>query len=116
MNVWDDLVNTALDHETLQHESEQLAWISREPANPQPYYNLAQLRRMQWKEDEGLGLLLEAVRLSPAFADAHVALTEMYAVRGDYRAAWRHARAAEAQGCSTGVALLRKHEIAESAP
>lgn len=116
MSLWDQLVNTALDHETLQHESEQLAWIAREPNNAQPYYNLAQLRRMQWKVEEGLGLLLEAVRLSPAFSEAHVALTEIYAVRGDYRAAWRHARAAEAQQCATGVELLRRHGIEESAP
>jgi len=113
MSVWNELVNHALDHETLQHEQEQLAWIAREPGNPQPYYNLAQLRRMQWKEDDGLALLLEAVRLSPEFAEGHAALTEIYAVRGDYSAAWRHARAAERNGAPDGVELLRRHGVAE---
>ena len=35
--------------------------------------------------DEALGLLLEAVRLDPAFTEAHRALTEIYVVREDYR-------------------------------
>jgi tetratricopeptide (TPR) repeat protein len=113
MSLWNELINHALDHETLQHEQEQLAWIAREPANPRPYYNLALLRRMQWKEDEGLALLLEAIRLSPEFSDAHVALTEVYAVRGDYAAARRHAQAAEQHGRPEGTELLRRHGIAE---
>ncbi len=60
-----------------------------------------------------LALLLEAVRLGESFADAHVALTEIYAVAEDYRAAWRHARAAERGGNRNGVDLLERHHIAE---
>ena len=106
-----EVVEFALDHETAQHVSEQRAWIAREPLNAVPYYNLAQLYRMQYKPDEGLGLLLEAVRIDPGFADAHVALAEMYAVKEDYRAAWRHARAAEASGNARGVELLERFGI-----
>lgn len=109
--LWRETIDFALDHETLAHEREQLEWIAREPANPRPYYHLAQLRRMQWKEDDGLGLLLHAVSLDASFADAHVALSEMYAVRGDYAAAWRHARSAEANGNPRGVELLARHGI-----
>ena len=58
-----EVIEFALDHETRLHMDEQLAWIAREPQNPQPYYNLAQLYRMQWKQEEALGLLLESVRL-----------------------------------------------------
>jgi tetratricopeptide (TPR) repeat protein len=112
--MWRELADFALDQETLQHEREQLEWIAREPANPRPYFHLAQLRRMQWKQDEGLALLLEAIRLDPAFGPAHAALTEVYAVREDYRAAWRHARLAEAAGDPAGVALLERHGIGEN--
>jgi tetratricopeptide (TPR) repeat protein len=115
MGFWRNLADSALDAETRKSEQEQLDWIPREPANPRPYYHLAQLRRMQWKQDEGLALLLQAVRLNPSFADAHVALTEIYAVRHDYRAAWRHARAAAGQGNDDGVQLLTRHGIEDPA-
>lgn len=110
--MWREVVDFALDHETLKHEQEQLEWIAREPTNAKPYFHLAQLRRMQWKQDEGLALLLEAVRLDPGLAEAHIALTEIYAVREDYRAAWKHARAAEAAGNPEAAALLERHGVA----
>ena len=66
---------------------------------------------MQWNEEEGLALVLEAVRLDPGHAESHVCLTEIYAVKGDYAAAWRHARAAEASGEREGVELLERHKI-----
>ena len=114
MKFWrDKVIDFALDHETARHVEEQRAWILREPGDPRPYYNLAQLYRMQWKPEEGLALLLEAVRLDPGFAVAHVALAELYAVRNDGAAAWRHARAAEASGDASAVHLLRRHEVAE---
>ena len=108
-----DVIDFALDHETRAHIEEQVAWIAREPANPRPYYRLAQLYRMQWKQDEALGLLLEAVRLDGGFAEAHVSLAEIYAVRQDYGAAWRHARTAEENGNGAGVDLLTRHGVAE---
>ncbi|MCS7025173.1 MAG: hypothetical protein NZV14_10255 [Bryobacteraceae bacterium] len=115
MGFWRELIESALDRETLLEEREQVEWIARDPTNAQPYYNLAQLRRMQWKQEEGLALLLEAVRLRPSFAEAHLALTEVYAVIGDYRAAWKHARLAQANGRSSGVELLERYGISESA-
>jgi len=114
MSFWrKEVVDPSLDHETVGHIREQLEWIAREPANPQPYCNLAQLYRMQWKQDEALGLLLECVRLDPDYAPGHAALAEIYAVRSDYDAAWRHARAAERSGDPRAVELLTRHGIRE---
>jgi len=107
------VIDFGLDQETRGHVEEQLQWIAREPANPRPYYNLAQLYRMQWKQDEALGLLLEAVRLDEKLAEAHVALAEIYAVRADNAAAWRHARKAESAGDASAVALLTRHAVPE---
>jgi hypothetical protein len=109
-----EVIDFALDDETRRASEEQLAWIAREPGNPRPYYNLAQLCRMRWKRESGLALLLEAVRLDESFAEAHVALTEVYTMLEDYRAAWRHARAAERQGDRRAVELLERHNIDES--
>jgi hypothetical protein len=43
------VIGFALDRETRRHVDEQVAWIAREPANAEPYYNLAQLFRLQEK-------------------------------------------------------------------
>lgn len=110
MSFWrKQVVDFALDHETQTHIDEQKAWIAREPANPAPYYHLALLYRMQWKQDAALGLLLEAVRLDPAFAPAHVALSEIYAVSGDLAQARLHAAKAEELGNPSASEMLRRH-------
>jgi hypothetical protein len=113
VSLWRQTIDFALDHETRLHMEEQRAWIEREPANPRPYCHLAQFYRMAGRQDAALGLLLEAVRLDASFAEAHAALGEMYAVREDYPAAWRHARLAERGGESRAVALLARYGIAE---
>ena len=114
MSFWrKEVIEFALDQETLRHIEEQRAWIAREPDRAVPYKNLAQLYRMQGRQEEALGLLLEAVRLDSGFAEAHVCLAEMYAVAGDTRAAWRHARAAELHGERRGVEMLQRHGVAE---
>ena len=114
MSFWRrQVIQPALDHETRKHMEEQLAWIAREPANPRPYHYLAEFYRMEGQHDQALGLQLQAVHLDPAFAPAHAALSEIYAVRGDYQAAWRHARQAEQGGELRAVEMLRRHGVAE---
>lgn len=114
MSFWrKEVIDFALDQETLLHIEEQKDWIAREPSNPQPYYQLALLYRMQRKPEEALALLLEAIHLDPSHARAQVALTELYTVREDYQAAWRHARLAERAGEAAGVDLLARHNILE---
>jgi tetratricopeptide (TPR) repeat protein len=114
MSFWrGEVVHFALSHETRLHMEEQRAWIERDPRNGRPYYNLAQLYRMEGRPEEALGLLLEAVRLEDGLAEAHVSLAELYAVQEDYRAAWRHARAAEQGGDSSAVDLLKRYGVAE---
>ncbi len=112
MTFWrKEVIDFALDRETATHIREQREWIAREPQNPRPWYNLAQLYRIAQKQDEALALLLEAVRLDDACADAHVALTEIYAVRADYPAAQKHAAKAAQNGNPRGVELLRRHAV-----
>lgn len=112
MSFWrKEVIDFALDRETAAHIAEQKAWIAREPANARPWYNLAQLYRIERKQEEALALLLEAVRLDDRCADAHVALAEIYAVREDYAAARRHARKAEEHGNPLGMEMLRRHGL-----
>ncbi len=116
MNFWrDEVIDFALDHETRLHMDEQRAWIEREPTNAQPYCHLAQFYRMAGKREEALALLLEAIHLDPEHGEAHACLGEIYAVIGDYRSAWRHARMAERNGEPRAVELLERYRIAEPA-
>jgi cytochrome c-type biogenesis protein CcmH/NrfG len=108
-----EVVQFALDHETRRHMDEQRAWIEREPLDPRPWFHLAQLYRMENRQEEALGMLLEAVRLEAGFAQAHVALAEIYAVRKEYAAAWRHARLAERHNDRRAVDLLRRYGVPE---
>ena len=115
MSFWrKQVIDFALDCETQAHILEQRTWIAREPSNPYPYYHLAQLYRVAFKPEEALGLLLEAVRLHPNFAAAHASLAEMYVLRDDYPAAWRHGRLAEANGIPHVVEMLTRHGVKES--
>jgi cytochrome c-type biogenesis protein CcmH/NrfG len=109
-----EVIDFALGQETLGHITEQREWIAREPANPVPYLNLAKLYRMDGRQREALGVLLEAVRLNPDYAEAHLELAEIYIVHGDNSAAWRHGREAERQGENRAVALLRRYHVPES--
>ena len=112
MTFWrKEVIDFALDHETFRQMAEQRAWIDREPTNPQPYLHLAELYRVADRQEEALGLLLEAVRLDANFADAHTALAEIYAVRADYPAAWRHALAAEENGKPYAADMLRRYGV-----
>jgi cytochrome c-type biogenesis protein CcmH/NrfG len=114
MSFWrKEIVDFALDHETRRQMEEQIAWIAREPSDARPYFHLAQFYRMNGRQDEALGLLLEAVRLDPALAGAHASLAEIYAIRGDYTAARRHAALAEQNGEARAADLLRRHGLAE---
>jgi len=111
-----EVINPALGHETDHQIAEQRAWICREPANAKPYFHLAQLYRIEGRQDEALGLLLEAVRLDAAYAEAHVALAEIYAVRKDYGAAWRHAVLGDQSGNPRAVELLERHRVPSRPP
>ena len=110
MSFWrKEVIEKALGVETERQMDEQRAWIAREPGNARPYFHLAQFYRTEGRQEEALGLLLEAVRLDERFAEAQVSLAEIYAIREDYAAAWRHARAAESAGDRRVVEMLERY-------
>jgi cytochrome c-type biogenesis protein CcmH/NrfG len=109
MGFWRRAIESVLDEQTRREIAEHQAWAEAEPGNPRPYYHLAQLYRTQGRQEEALGLLLEAVRLDGAFAPAHGALAEIYAVRGDRAAARRHADVAAANGDRRTSELLSRY-------
>src|SRR5437899_4568458 len=75
MSFWrDKVIQPALDAETRAQMDEQREWIARNPKNPRPYYHLAQFYRIEGRQEEAMGLLLEAVRLDETLAAAQVSL------------------------------------------
>lgn len=108
-----EVIEPALDEDTERQIASQKSWIAAEPDNPRPYWQLATLLRMQGKRDLALGLLLQAVRLDHGFGPAHATLAEIYAVVGDFRAAWRHAQDAAKAGEPQAAEMLRRHGIPE---
>ena len=116
MSFWrDEIIQPALDEMTLREIAGQRAWIEKEPSNPKPWYQLASLYRIQGWQEEAVGLLLEAVRLDAGFAAAHLGLAEIYAIRKESAAAWRHARLAESAGNPAAVRMLARHNVPEQA-
>ena len=114
MSFWrEEVIGFALSHETRRQMEEQRAWMERDPSNPKPYYHLAEFYRMEGRQEEALALLLEAVRLDDSFAEAHVALAEIYAVREDYGSAWRHARRAQQSGNARAAEMLERYGVPE---
>lgn len=107
------VIEPALDEDTERQIAAQKDWIAAEPSNPRPYWQLATLYRTQGKREAALGLLLHAIHLDPAFGPAHATLAEVYAVLGDSRAAWRHARLAEAAGVPEAAQLLLRYRVPE---
>ncbi len=108
-----EVIEPSLDEDTERQIAAQKSWIAAEPGNPRPYWQLATLLRMQGKRDIALGLLLQAIHLDEGFAPAHSTLAEVYAVLGDSRAAWRHARKAEKAGMAEASEMLRRHGVPE---
>jgi thioredoxin-like negative regulator of GroEL len=107
-----EVIDFALDQQAREAIEEQRAWIAAEPSNPRPYHQLALLYRMHGQQEEALGLLLEAIRLDSGFAEAHVSLAEIYAVRNDSEAARRHAKLAAAHGDEQALEMLRRYGLA----
>ena len=67
-------------------------------------------------QDDGARAAARSRAPGASIADAHVSLAEIYAIRGDYPAAWRHARAAEQNGNPQAVELLTRYGVSTDTP
>ena len=112
MSFWrKEVIDFALDQDTVRLIGEQKTWIAAEPGNAKPYYHLAMLYRLQNRREDALGLLLHSVSLAPDLAPAHTALSEMYAASGELDRARHHAAQAEALGDPGAAEQLRRYGV-----
>ena len=111
MSFWrKEVIDFALDRETRRQMEEQRAWIQREPSNPQPYYHLAQFYRMAANRTKPWVCCSKRCAWMPA-SRRRMPLWPKCTSRGDYPAAWRHARLAEANGVPRVVEMLVRNRV-----
>jgi tetratricopeptide (TPR) repeat protein len=114
MSFWRrDIIQPALDHEVQTEMAEQLAILAREPNNPRAHFALGTLNHFQGLTDEAIALYHRAIELDTSYAAPHVSLGRIWAIKGMYEKAWRHAREAEQLGDRSLVEQLERYSTAE---
>ncbi len=107
-----EVVDVALNRDVDSAIAEQLARIEQNPGEAQPYCALGVFFRMQGKIGDAILMQQRATELDPSFALPHRELGQIYAVREDHEAAWRHAREAARLGDRSLLELLERYQKA----
>ncbi len=105
----DDVIQPSLNHDVDQAVAEQQAILAKDPNNENAYFALGTLYHFQGATEQALQYFQKSIELNPASSAPHLSIGRIYAVRGDYDRAWKHARAAEALGAHELVELLDRY-------
>jgi Flp pilus assembly protein TadD len=103
-----EVIQPALNHDVETAVAEQLAILKTDPNNAQAYFALGTLSHFKGQVEQAVRHFEKSIELDPTCPAPHVSLGRIYAVSGDYGAAWKHARAAEALGARDLVELLAR--------
>ena len=104
-----ELIQPALNRDVEAAVAEQQSILEKDPNNAQAYFALGTLHHFQGKTEEAIRYFERAIELETTSAAPHVSLGRIYAVRGDYELAWKHARAAESLGDRDLVTMLERY-------
>jgi tetratricopeptide (TPR) repeat protein len=104
-----EVIQPALDRDLDAAVAEQRAILERDPQNAPAHFALATLRYSQGETDQAIALFLRAIELDARYAAPHLSLGRVYAVRGAYDLAWKHAREAERLGDRSLVEQLERY-------
>jgi len=105
----EDVIQPALDRDVEAAVAEQQAILANDPNNAHAYFALATLSHFKGEIEQAIQSFQKAIEINPTFAAPHVSLGRIYAVRGEYEQAWKHARAAEALGERDLVEMLERY-------
>jgi tetratricopeptide (TPR) repeat protein len=105
--VFDDM----LDTETAEHVAEQKAALEAYPEWAEGHYHLAQLYRVQQRQQDAKRELLIALEMKPLLSEAHLALGEIYLSEGDLDKAREHAQIAAQLGSGRLLDQMKKYRF-----
>ena len=102
----DEVIQPGLNRDVDDAVAEQHALIAKNPNNAKAYFALGTLSHFQGQTQRAIEYFRKSIELSPTDAASHLSLGRIYAVRGEYELAWKHARAAEVLGARDLVKML----------
>ncbi len=105
----DEVIQPALDRDVETAIAEQKAILARDPNNAKAYFALGTFTHFQGNTEASIPFFLKAIELDANFAAPHLSVGRVYAVRGNYERAWKHAREAERLGNRELVNLLERY-------
>lgn len=105
----DNVIQPSLNREVDAAFAEQQAILAKDPNNSNAYFALGTLLHFQGETGQAIQHFERSIELDSANAAPHLSLGRIYAVRGDYELAWKHARAAEALGARELVEMLERY-------
>ena len=105
----DNVIQPALNRDVEAAVAEQQAILANDPTNADAYYALGTLRHFQGATEQAIQYFQKAIELDSSNPGPHLSLGRIYAVRGEYEKAWKHARAAEALGARDVVEMLSRY-------
>lgn len=92
------VVQPALDQDVERAIAEQQAILKRDARNAGAHFALGTLCHFKGDGDDAVEHFKKAIELDPSYAAPHVSLGRIYAVFGEYEAAWREAGEAKRLG------------------
>lgn len=109
-NFWrKEVIQPALERDVQAAVAEQEALLARDPRNAPACFALGTLLHFQGESERAIQYFRKSIDLDGANPAPHLSLGRIFAVRGDYELAWRHARAAEALGARDLVEMLERY-------
>ena len=104
-----EVIQPALNTEVEAAVAEQQSILAKNPNNAQACYALGTLSHFQGEIEQALQYFGKAIEIDPTYTAPHLSVGRIFAVRGDYQRAWKHARAAEALGARDLVEMLERY-------
>ena len=103
-----EVIQFALDRDVEEAKAEQRAILARDPRNSHAHHALGTLAHFRGQTEQAIQLFSKAIELNTDSPAPHVSLGRLYALRGEYELAWKHARAAASLGQRELVELLER--------
>jgi tetratricopeptide (TPR) repeat protein len=104
-----EVIQSSLNSDVEAAVAEQQSILAADPNNANANFVMGTLRHFQGAIGQAIECFEKAIAIDPTYAAPHLSLGRLYAVRGDYESAWKHARAAEALGARDLLEMLERY-------